>query len=237
MRQLWLQIYFNYQIILKDLLNRIKIVFSLLKIGSFKPIIESISTRLYSTKNFVGLEVKINQLKNLDSKINITIRPFEQSDINSLKEGQRHIRLVEKKIPDCYVAAIQNNVPVYRQWLFTQEQFEAIIDYFGQIFPEIGKDEAIIEGVFTHLDYRGLRIMPNAIYQILNQNHYSHLKRAIAFVEQNNVGSLKGFYRLGFEPYILRQEKWLFFARKISFIPLPSEIYESYLQLNSPASN
>lgn len=135
------------------------------------------------------------------------------------------------------MATIKDNLPVYRQWLFTQEQFEEIVDYFGPIFPKIGKDEVIVEGVFTHLDYRGLRIMPNAIYQILNQEHYTHLKRAIAFVEQNNIGSLKGFYRLGFEPYMVRQEKWLFFVRTISFIPLPSEIHESYLQLNSPTSN
>ena len=222
---------FNYQIILKALLNRIKIIFNLLKSGSIKPIIDNVSTRLYSTKIFVGVEVKRDQLKSLDYKLDLTIRPFEQSDLNSLKEGQRHIRLVEENIPDCYVATIKDNITVYRQWLFKQEQFEQITAYFGPIFPKIKKDEAIIEGVFTHLDYRGLRIMPNAIYNILNQEHYTHIKRAIAFVEQSNIGSLKGFYRIGFEPYIVRQEKWFLFKRTVSFIPLPSEIHESYLKL------
>ena len=141
--------------------------------------------------------------------------------------------MVEENIPDCYVATTKDNITVYRQWLFKQEQFENITKYFGPIFPKITKDEAIIEGVFTHLDYRGRRIMPNAIYKILNQEQYNHIKRAIAFVEESNIGSLKGFYRIGFEPFIVRQEKWFLFKRTISFISLSSKIQENYLQLTS----
>jgi len=222
---------------LKDILKRIKIIFNLLKNGSLKPIIESITTRFYSTQNFVGVEVNRDQLKNLDSKLDITIRPFKKSDINALKEGQRHIRLVEEKIPNCYAAITENDMMVYRQWLFKQDQFEQITKYFGPIFPNINADEAIIEGVFTHLNYRGLRIMPNAIYKILNQDQYKHLYRIIAFVGDTNIGSLKGFYRIGFKPYILRQEKWFFFKRTISFIPLPSAINENFLKLTSTPSH
>jgi hypothetical protein len=164
------------------------------------------------------------------------IRPFEKSDLNALKEGHRHARLVEAQIPDCYVATTTDNFTIYRQWLFKQEQNDQVLNYFGPIFPKLKENETIIEGVFTHTDYRGLRIMPNAIYKVLKQEQYKHINRAIAFVEENNIGSLKGFYRIGFEPYIIRREKWSFFKRTVSFIPLPVEIQNDYTQLTSTPS-
>ncbi|MEM5566275.1 hypothetical protein WNY78_14230 [Psychroserpens sp. AS72] len=237
---LWLQIlvcfYINYQIILKALINRIKIIFTLIINGRLKPIFEAISTRLFSTTNFIGLEVIPEQLNSYESMLDMVIRPFEDSDINSLKEEHRHARLVEAKIPNCYVATTIDNSTVYRQWLFKHEQNDEILKYFGPIFPKLKENEAIIEGVFTHVDYRGMRIMPNAMYQILKQEQYKHLKRAIAFVKDRNIGSLKGFYRIGFVPYIVRQEKWFFFKRTVSFIPLPSEIQKDYSQLTSTPS-
>ena len=172
-------------------------------------------------------------LKNSESKLDIIIRPFENTDINALKEELRHHRLVAEKIPNCYVATTKDNQAVYRQWLFKYHQNDRLKEYFGPIFPELKKEEAIIEGVFTHPDYRGLRIMPNAIYHILNQDHYTSLTRVIAFVDEKNKASLKGFYRIGFEPYIIRQERWLFFKRKVSFIPMTSDEEKSYLNLTS----
>ena len=180
--------------------------------------------------------MRTNQLKNFESKLDVLIRPFEKSDLNALKEGHRHARLVEAKIPDCYVATTIENTTIYRQWVFSHQHFNQILDYFGPIFPKLKENEVIIEGVFTHSDYRGLRIMPNAMYKILKQDQYKPIDRAIAFVEKSNISSLKGFYRIGFEPYILRREKWSFFNRTVSFIPLPAEIQNDYIQLTSRTS-
>nr|WP_321235517.1 hypothetical protein [uncultured Psychroserpens sp.] len=212
-------------------------VFILIKNGNLKPIFEGVFTRLHSTTNFIGLEVFAENLKNSDSKLNITIRPFEETDINALKEELRHRRLVSENIPDCYVATTKDNDTVYRQWLFKHQVNDRLMDYFGPIFPKLKENEAIIEGVFTHPDYRGLRIMPNAIFEILNQDQYKHIKRSIAFVKEKNIASLKGFYRVGFEPYIIRREQWRFFKRKVSFVPLPSEVEKSYLNLRSTIKN
>ena len=224
---------YKFIIVLKALLHRLKLVFILIINGNLKPIFEGVFTRLYSNTNFIGLEVTPEHLKKSVSKLDISIRPFEDSDINSLKEELRHRRLVNEKIPHCYVATTNNGVTIYRQWMFKYPQNDRLVDYFGPIFPKLKKGEAIIEGVFTHPDYRGLRIMPHAIYEILTQEHYKFLTRAITFVQDNNTASLKGFHRLGFEPYIVRKEQWLFFKRKISFIPIPSEVEESYLNLTS----
>lgn len=224
-------------VVLKALINRIQIIFILIKSGNLKPIVEGLSTRVYSKVNFIGVEVVPEQLITSNSKLNLIIRPFEDSDINALKEELRHRRLVSENIPDCYVAITTNNDTVYRQWLFKHQENDRLETYFGPIFPKLKQGEAIIEGVFTHPDYRGLRIMSHAIYKILNQKQYDHLDRVIAFVEEKNRASLKGFYRIGFSPYVVRQEQWRFFKRKVSFIPISSEVENNYLHLKTSIQN
>jgi hypothetical protein len=206
-------------------------VIILIKNGNLKPIFVGLFTRIYSNTKFIGLEVSPENLKDSDSKLDVIIRPFEDSDINALKEELRHRRLVRKKIPHCYVAITTDNVTIYRQWVFKHEQNKRLAEYFGPIFPKLKKGEAIIEGVFTHSDYRGLRIMPNAIYHILNQDHYKHLHRIMAFVEEKNRASLKGFYRIGFQPFIIREEQWRFFKRKVTFVPISTDIKNSHIDL------
>lgn len=127
---------------------------------------------------------------------------------------------MKEQIPNCYVAVTKDDTTIYRQWLFTHQSQDKILEYFGPIFPEIKQDEAIIEGVFTHPNYRGLRIMPVAMTKIIQQPHYTNLSRVIAFVDENNTASLKGFCRIGFIPYVIRKEVWFLFRRKVSFIDI-----------------
>lgn len=214
---------------MKALYQRLLIVFVLIRNGNLKPILDGFSKRLYSKTNFIGLEASPFELCSTQSKINIIIRPFQVSDVNSLNEEYRHSRLVKAQIPECYVATTKENVTIYRQWLFTYESQEQVTDYFGSIFPTLAKNEAIIEGVFTHPDYRGLRIMSNAMSKILQQEHYKDLNRVIVFVEEKNISSLKGFYRIGFSPFILRQEVWCFFRRKVSFIQILDKVQNNHL--------
>ncbi len=134
------------------------------------------STRLYSRRRFIGVAIKKEQLKDTDCNLKLSIRPFEQKDIGALKEGQRHMRLVEEDIPKCYVATNEDDVTVYRQWLFQQNVYADIITYFGPIFFFFIKHEAILEVVFTHVEFRGLHIMLKSIYRVLNQDHYNSSK-------------------------------------------------------------
>ena len=217
-------------IILKTLYNRLIITVKLIKNGNLKPILDGFTTRLYSKIKFIGLEAKPDELSVKNSKIEILIRPFETSDLNALKEGHRHVRLVEAQIPNCYVATTKENVTIYRQWLFTHESQQQINDYFGPIFPIISENEAIIEGVFTHPDYRGLNIMSSAMTKILEQEQYKNLNKVIAFVKEQNKPSLKGFYKMGFVPYIIRQEAWFLFRRKVTFVQMSDKLREKYLK-------
>ncbi|WP_298902044.1 hypothetical protein [uncultured Psychroserpens sp.] len=136
----------------------------------------------------------------------------------------RHIRLVEEDIPTCYIAENKDQQAVFRQWVFKPNQNHRVTSYFGDLFPELNHGEALLEGGFTHPNYRGQRIMAKSILNIINLDENNDINRYITFVDKNNLASLKGLYRAGFRPYILRHESWFLFKREVSFTPIYIEI-------------
>ncbi len=108
-------------------------------------------------------------------------------------------------------------------------QNKRIKNYFKGIFPALNEDEALIEGVFTHPDYRGLKIMPNVIGEISKKIKQEGINKIIAFVDKKNIASLKGFKQSGFNPYLSRKTKWRFFIRTVTFEPIPKSLIEEYI--------
>lgn len=143
----------------------------------------------------------------------------------------RHIRLVEEDIPTCYIAVNQNQKPVFRQWVFKHEENQRIQNYFGSLFPLLNEKEVLLEGGFTHPNHRGKSIMSKAILNIVKLNTYTDTKRIITFVDKKNIASLKGLSKAQFTPYIIRKKQWLFFNRKVSFVPLSPENKNDYFKL------
>ncbi|MFT5848150.1 hypothetical protein [Psychroserpens sp.] len=210
--------------------NRIKIIFNLLKSGKITPIFNGITTRLYSCITSFGLE--INPLDVSDNSLaenSLKVRRFKTEDLQVLKEEMRHIRLVKENIPTCYIVENSNQKPVFRQWVFKEDKNEQVKNYFGGLFPMLKKNEALLEGGFTHLDYRGQSIMAKAILSIFQLEENNDIKRYITFVDITNIASIKGLNKVGFKLYLLRKEEWFLFKRTISFFPITTEIEKSYI--------
>jgi GNAT superfamily N-acetyltransferase len=210
-------------------INRIKIAFKLLKKGKVNDIWIGIRTRLYSKMDTLGLVRDLDiPFESPKAKIDITIRLFEATDINTLNESFRHERLVKENIPNCYIAETKDNISCYRQWLIGSKENDRIKNYFGNLFPKLKENEALLEGAFTDPSFRGMGIMPAAMSRIAEKGNNIGAKRIITFVGINNIPSLKGCKRSGFNPYILRKEKWFFFRRFVSFEAIPKEIQNLY---------
>ncbi len=70
--------------------------------------------------------------------------------------------------------------------------------------------------------------MPAAVAEISYRAQKLGAKYVIAFVDEENIASLKGLQRAGFIPYILRKERWFLFKRSVQFCPMTHECLESY---------
>jgi RimJ/RimL family protein N-acetyltransferase len=102
--------------------------------------------------------------------------------------------------------------------------------FWGQSFPKLKDNEALIESVFTIPEYRGKGIMPSAIDSISEKGKDFGIKYLMLFVEIDNVPSLKGCHRSGFSPYVLRTEKWILFKRSIRFEEVSKDVMDRYLK-------
>lgn len=213
----------------------------LLKRGHFSLFWNEVAKRSYSTTLSFGLSRNLHtSFVNPNAKISIKIREFKNEDIEYLfdhgayflenpRQAEYQLKLVNAKLPTCYVAVNENDEACYMQWLIGPGQNHRLRELFGDTFPQLRPDEALLEAAFMSTSSRGLRIMPAAMSRIaVKAKQMPGVKTVTTYVDIENIPSLKGCKRAGFSPFLLRKDEWLFFNRYISFSPLPADIMQRY---------
>jgi len=214
---------------------KIKTLFYLLAHFRFGEVLRKVRGRLHSRTVSFGL--RRNLLVPFEAptpKIPITIRPLREEDIPFLLEAPYHgvpkkelieqaerLSFLREGIPTCYVAVTQDGKPCFMQWLMSSEDNDKIQLRFNHGFPLLAPDEALVEKCFTPEAYRGLGIMSYAMALIAKKAERLNARRVITFVEVNNIASLKGCKKSGFVPYIIRDDRWFLFRRKLTWTSLP----------------
>ena len=167
------------------------------------------------------------------SRIQIEIRPLQPADAAILfdpaggmpdagvEHRMRRRSLLDSGIPACYVAVDRYGYPCHVLWLMRSQDNGRINDFFSGIFPPLEPNTVLIEGSFTLETFRGLGVDAQATWQITEMARQAEARRAICFVAEENVASIKAKRRAGFEPYCRRQSRWRFFRRSTTFTDLP----------------
>lgn len=170
------------------------------------------------------------------AKIPLHIRPFRREDEEALfghrmtasdpadaQEIRYRLEHLRADIPTPYVAVDETtNTPCYLQWLMGSDQNDKIqANLWG--FPRLGQDEALLENAYIPPAYRGQRIMPEAMYLIAERARELHARYALTFVTGDNIPSLKGCKRAGFDIYMVHEKRdyafGLFGGHSFSIIP------------------
>ena len=219
-------------------LDKVKTLLSTLARGDLNTIATIIRFRLYSVVQGYGLVRDLREpFQTPSPKIPITVRPLREKDIpiifkrpvsgiksEDFVERKRRMHLLKTNIGTCYVALTQEDRPCYVQWRLTSDQNEMIRAFFGGWYPPIKEDEMILEYAFTLESYRSLGVMSCAMSQIAETGIDVGIRWAWTFVDTDNIPSLKGCVRAGFQPAIIRREKWWLFGRKVIFESLPEGV-------------
>jgi RimJ/RimL family protein N-acetyltransferase len=103
------------------------------------------------------------------------------------------------------------------QWLIPAADNGALQTYFGNLYPTLQPDEALLEGAYTPEAYRGQGIMSAAMARIAQQASEWGARWVITFVDERNEASLRGCLRAGFMPYNRRRERFRLFHRRVVF--------------------
>ena len=210
--------------------NTLLRLINLIKKGEISFMIKGISKRVFSKTEAFGLKRDMHVAFDVPkAKIDLTLRSFKIEDDAHFTADLQNDGLIEKEIPACYIALDDEGKPCYRQWLMSAAQNEKLQEFWGEAFPILKQDEAIAESLFTVPKYRGNGIMPEALDTIALNAKSNDVRYVIAFVEVDNIASLKGCHRAGFSPYILRTETWRFLKRSITFVDVPNMMMDEFL--------
>jgi GNAT superfamily N-acetyltransferase len=193
----------------------------------------AIRYRVYSDSTSLGLRRDLSRpFDKPTAKIPITVRPLASTDDLSALDPEPDLpadealsrlaqrRLVGSGLRVCYVAIATDGKPCYMQWAIPATENERMRAVFGNLYPQLGPDEALLEGAYTPTAYRGKGIMGAAMAQVAERAADFGARWVITFVDERNSASVKGCVRAGFVPYLKRHEKFRWFYRQIQFEPI-----------------
>jgi RimJ/RimL family protein N-acetyltransferase len=166
------------------------------------------------------------------AKIPMTVRPLVETDDLSALNPEPGLsadeafwrltqrRLLESGLKTCYVAIAPEGKPCYMQWVILPSENERLRAFFGNLYPVLGPHEALLEGAYTPVAYRGKGIMGAAMAEVAGRAAGHGARWVITFVDEQNEASHKGCLRAGFTPYLRRHETFRWFHRRVSFEPV-----------------
>ena len=149
------------------------------------------------------------------AKIPIEVRRLEPRDVAALlsydaaaasaqEKGEVAVRrnFLAKGAQNGFVAIDQRNgAPCYVQWLFGARDNAFVSQLKG--FPVLAPHQALLENAYTPPAYRGFGIMSAAMALIAERGADIGARHVLTFVGLDNIASLKGCQRAGFNPLIL----------------------------------
>jgi GNAT superfamily N-acetyltransferase len=195
----------------------------------------ALSYRVYSDSTSLGLRRDLSRpFIPPDAKIPLTVRPLAAGDdlssldpVPGLPADEAYSRLVQRRLlhsglQTCYLALTSDGQPCFMQWVVPASENDRLRAIFGNLYPVLGAQEALLEGAYTPQAHRGKGIMGAAMARVAEQAGKVGARWVITFVDETNEASLKGCVRAGFTPYVKRYERFRFFHRKITFAPLES---------------
>ncbi len=193
----------------------------------------ALTYRMYSDSTSLGLRRDLTTpFSGPTARIPIAVRPLDPGDDLSALEPMAglsaeerfgrltQLRLLRSGLRICYVAIAPEGKPCFMQWVIPPSENARLRAIFGNLYPTLGPDEALLEGAYTPETYRGKGIMGAAMAQISERAAGFGARWVITFVDEENEASVKGCIRAGFAPYLRRRERFRLFHRQVTFEPI-----------------
>jgi len=184
-----------------------------------------------------GLRRDLNvPIEHPSAKIPISVRPMRDEDLDILLPDDPLLPEQERMEANWrrgfarnvggggFVAIDERDgSPAYMQWLLSPAQNDFIARL--KTFPLLQADEALLENAYTPPSHRGLGIMSAAMALIAERAADFGARYVMTFVGHDNVPSLKGCRRAGFDPDMVhhRHDSLFGVIRRNSFEKMAAE--------------
>ena len=163
----------------------------------------------------------------------IEIDGRELGDLLAESGDRRHVgallgcplrrRLVQRRIGRCFVAMTRGAEPCFVEWLLDHTDNPALRHGFGDSFPHLLRDEALLEGAFTPAPFTASEIAPLAMARIAARAATFGVRWVHSFVPVDDTATLRATIAAGFTLHQLRVQRRRLWRRTTSFGPLPPD--------------
>src|SRR5437667_2153581 len=215
-------------------LMRLRDLVRLLITGHAGRVWRVVSHRLYSNCSSIGLRRDLTvPFPAPAAKLPIVVRPLISGDdltfldltAPGLSDDQMFERLGQRRIlrsglETCYVAVTPDGGPYFMEWLVLASANDRVRGFFGNLYPRLRADEALLEGAYTVEAVRGQGIMASAMTQMAARAAEAGVRWVITFVDETYPPAMKASVRAGFQPYVRRVETYRLLRRRVAFIAL-----------------
>src|SRR6267154_4940214 len=165
---------------MRGLLQRVRDLWRLMLTGRASEVWRAVTHRLHSSGGSIGLRRDVMvPFSAPGAKLPIHVRPLAPGDDLSFLDVHQpgltndqmlgrlgQLRILQSGLRTCYVAIGPDGKPCYMQWLIPSSENDRVRAFFGNLYPRLGPDEALLEGAYTPEAYRGQGIMGSAMAQI-----------------------------------------------------------------------
>jgi RimJ/RimL family protein N-acetyltransferase len=162
------------------------------------------------------------------AKLPVAVRPATPDDapailerISELAGYDRSNRelFLQAGIGTCYVAVTERDEVCYMQWLIGPDHNALLAEHTR--LPALQDSEALLENAFTPAAFRGQGIMSAAMAQIAARASALGARWVLTVVAEPNLASIKGCIRAGFQPHMLKLDRWRMLRHQVRYTALP----------------
>jgi GNAT superfamily N-acetyltransferase len=117
---------------------------------------------------------------------------------------------------DCYVArSADTNELCFIQWMISPQVCQGLYRDFGNMLPRLESTDLWMENSYTFKKYRGKKLYPAVLVDLAHIARDKGFKRILTYVREDNIASIKGCERAGFQVFGRGTEvKFLFSTRR-----------------------
>jgi hypothetical protein len=172
---------------------------------------EQLAGQLWSTKMVLGLRCRLDSLPAVrPAKVQTTMEPRDGVSFTGFADELPrtatldHVEVLlrtwfcQAGVNTLYVATSPDGSPMYSQWLIGPDEQDRLHDFAPCRFPTLRRDEVLLEGAYTFVDFRRMGVMADGMAQLLRIARDRGAWWAITYVGAHNVASLRGCASVGF---------------------------------------
>ena len=116
---------------------------------------------------------------------------------------------------DCYVArSADTNELCFVQWMISPKDCLGLDPGFKNMLPKLEQQDLWMENSYTFKKYRGKKLYPSVLVELAEIARNKGFKRIFTYVREDNIASIKGCERAGFQVFERVTEMKLLFSTR-----------------------